>query len=109
MQRRWLFEGGYDYDAVASLQEQIHVSDSLATLLVQRGIKVKSDAEAFFRPQITDLHDPFLMKDMDLAVSRLVQAIDREEKVLIYGDYDVDGTTYVATVYGYLSSLYKGF
>jgi single-stranded-DNA-specific exonuclease len=109
MQRRWLFEGGYDYDAVASLQEQIHVSDSLATLLVQRGIKVKSDAEAFFRPQITDLHDPFLMKDMDLAVSRLVQAIDREEKVLIYGDYDVDGTTSVATVYGYLSSLYKGF
>lgn len=107
MQKRWLFEGGNDRDAVASLQEQINVPESIATLLIQRGVQTEQDALSYFKPKITDLHNPYLMKDMDKAVERLVQAIDREEPILIYGDYDVDGTTSVATVYGFLSEFYE--
>lgn len=107
MQKRWLFEGGYDQDAVASLQNEINVPESIATLLVQRGVKTQEEAKAFFKPKISDLHDPYLMRDMDKAVNRLVQAIDHKEPILIYGDYDVDGTTSVATVYGFLSEFYE--
>lgn len=106
MQKRWFFEGGYDQGAVASLQNEINVPESIATLLVQRGVKTEEEAKAFFRPKISDLHDPYLMQDMDKAITRLVQAIDLKEPILIYGDYDVDGTTSVATVYGFLSDIY---
>ena len=78
------------------------ISPVLAQLLVQRGIHTFDEAKRFFRPQLTDLHDPFLMKDMDKAVARLNQAIANKEKILIYGDYDVDGATAVALVYRFL-------
>ena len=109
MQKRWLFEGEFEYDAVLSLQQEVNISESLATLLVQRGVRSEEEAKSYFKPRISDLHNPFLMKDMDLAVARLNQAIRNEEKVMIYGDYDVDGTTSVATFFGFLSSNYSGF
>ncbi|MBR0334611.1 MAG: single-stranded-DNA-specific exonuclease RecJ [Bacteroidales bacterium] len=84
------------------LAEELGISPVLAQLLVQRGIHTFDGAKRFFRPQLTDLHDPFLMKDMDKAVARLNQAIANKEKILIYGDYDVDGATAVALVYRFL-------
>lgn len=107
MQKRWFFERGFDLDAVSSLQQEINVPDTIATLLVQRGISTQKQALSYFKPKITDLHDPFLMKDMDRAVQRLQQAIQNQEKILVYGDYDVDGTTSVATFYGFLSEFYE--
>lgn len=78
----------------------------MAHLLLQRGVSTYKEAKKFFRPQLSDLHDPFLMKDMDLAVSRIEKAISNNENILIYGDYDVDGTTAVALVSSYLQSFY---
>ena len=74
-------------------------------MLVQRGIVTFDEAKVFFRPSLSQLHDPFLMKDMDRAVDRVVQAIDNGEKILIYGDYDVDGTSAVALVYSFLRDI----
>ena len=82
-------------------------SPAIAELLVQRGITSVEQAERFFNPSLSDLHDPFLMKDMDKAVNRLNKAIGAKEKILIYGDYDVDGTTAVSLVYKYLRSIYS--
>jgi single-stranded-DNA-specific exonuclease len=87
---------------VESLSNQLAIGRSLASLLVQRGIRDFEEARHFFRPQLEGLHNPFLMKDMDKAVQRLNEAIEKQEKVLIYGDYDVDGTTSVALVYSFL-------
>ncbi len=84
------------------LAQRLDISPVLAKLLVQRGITTESDAENFFKPQLTGLHDPFLMKDMDKAVSRLNKALGNKERILVYGDYDVDGTTAVALVYKFL-------
>ena len=78
------------------LANELSISPVLAKLLVQRGIVTFDDARSFFRPDLNDLHDPFLMKDMDKAVERLTKAMQRNEKILIYGDYDVDGTTSVS-------------
>ena len=90
-------------DALASI---LQVEDLVAQLLLQRGITNYEDAKRFFRPQLTDLHDPFLMKDMDKAVERIEKAIAEQENILIFGDYDVDGTTAVALVSSYLESTY---
>jgi len=79
----------------------------IANLLVQRGIRTFSQAKDFFRPSLNRLHDPFLMKDMDKAVERILFAIDNKENILVYGDYDVDGTTAVALVYSYLGKFYN--
>lgn len=87
---------------VEELASQLSIERSLASLLVQRGVSTYATAKAFFRPQLDDLHDPFLMKDMDSAVQRLEKAVDSGEKILVYGDYDVDGTTAVAVVYSFL-------
>ena len=84
----------------------INVNNTLGTMLLQRGVDTFDKAKAFFRPQLTDFHDPFLMKDMDKAVARLQTAIAKREKVLIFGDYDVDGTTAVALFYGFLKQHY---
>lgn len=84
------------------LAKELDISPVLAQLLVQRGITTKSDADKFFKPQLKDLHDPFLMKDMDKAVDRLNKALQEKERILVYGDYDVDGTTAVALVYKFL-------
>lgn len=91
---------------VQQFAESIKVSETLATLLYQRGICTFDSAREFFRPSLDRLHNPFLMKDMDLAVSRLERAMLFEEHILIYGDYDVDGTTAVALFYGFLRTQY---
>lgn len=106
MQKRWVFEEGYDAELVTKLQEELDVSESIAALLLQRGIQSKSDALSFFKPKIKDLHDPFLMTDMRKAVDRLNLAIKEGQKVMVYGDYDVDGTTAVATFFGFLSQYH---
>ena len=89
------------------LATELSISPVLAKLLVQRGIVTFDDARSFFRPDLNDLHDPFLMKDMDKAVERLTKAMQRNEKILIYGDYDVDGTTSVSLVYRFLVKFYS--
>src|SRR3712207_2773104 len=89
-------------EAAKLLAKEIGISTALAHLLLERGITTATDAKRFFRPQITDLHDPFLMRDMNMAVQRLNEAMARKERILIYGDYDVDGTTSVALVYKFL-------
>ena len=90
-----------------ALAQELGISPVLGQLLVQRGITKAQDAKKFFRPQLPDLHDPFLMKDMDIAVERLNMAMGKKERILIYGDYDVDGTTAVALVYKFIQQFYS--
>lgn len=87
------------------LEKELNISSAAARMLVVRGIQTAEEARAFVRPSLDKLHDPFLMKDMDKAVERLHQAITQGEKILIYGDYDVDGTTAVALMYRFLSGI----
>ena len=91
-----------DVSIIKKLAQDLNVSEIISELLVQRGIKNFDEARLFFRPKISDLHDPFLMKNMSVAVKRIESAISRKEGVLIYGDYDVDGTTSVAMMYSFL-------
>ena len=91
---------------INELATALQVSKTIATLLLQKGISSFEEARQFFRPSLNDLHDPYLMKDMDKAVARLEQAIANEENILVFGDYDVDGTTAVSLVSGYLKSFY---
>ena len=107
MQKRWIFNEDFDGDAINTLQQELNVSPTLAKLINQKGISSFNEAKSFFRPTLDQLHDPFLMKDMDRAVNRLTEAIANEESILVYGDYDVDGTTAVATFYGFLSKFYQ--
>ena len=107
MQKRWKIKPQSNPEDVKELSSKLNNIDStLANILLQRGITDFENAKQFFRPSLDEIHDPFLMKDMDKAVERLQQAIDAGEKILIYGDYDVDGTTSVALVYSYLSNYY---
>jgi single-stranded-DNA-specific exonuclease len=107
METRWILNKSVDKQQVAEIVKALNIDENLATLLVQRGITNYDEAKVFFRPSLSQLHDPFLMKDMDKAVDRIVKAIDNGEKILIYGDYDVDGTTAVALVYTYLKKFFK--
>ncbi len=104
-EKRWTIKECNDKETVARLMNELGVDRLVATLLVQRGIKTYDEARRFFRPQISDLYDPFLMKDMDKAVARLSKAIADNEKILIFGDYDVDGTTATALMVRYLKSI----
>lgn len=104
MEKRWVINEPGDEETVTSLMESLGVDRVTANLLVQRGITGFDQAKAFFRPSLDDLHDPFLMKDMTKAVDRLEAAMEKQERVMVYGDYDVDGTTSVALVYTYLKS-----
>lgn len=104
MEKRWVINEPGDEETVGALMESLGVDRVIANLLVQRGITTFDMAKAFFRPSLDDLHDPFLMKDMTKAVDRLVIAMEKQERVMVYGDYDVDGTTSVALVYTYLKS-----
>jgi single-stranded-DNA-specific exonuclease len=110
MEKNWYFKPApllpNETEIVNNLINQLTISKSMATMLWQRDVKDFDEAKHFFRPQIEDLHDPFLMKDMDIAVNRLIKAVDENEKVLIFGDYDVDGTTAVALFYGFLKNYY---
>jgi single-stranded-DNA-specific exonuclease len=101
MEKRWVEWEVKNHTASAELQESLKIDAILADLLVKRGINSYEDAHSFFRPSLEQLHDPFLMKDMDLAITRIEQAIQAGEKILIYGDYDVDGTTSVALTYSF--------
>lgn len=94
-------------EAARALAKEIGISPILCKLLLERGIKTAAAAKRFFRPQLNELHDPFLMKDMDVAVERLNKAMGRKERILVYGDYDVDGTTAVALVYKFLQQFYS--
>jgi len=105
MQKSWIPKNSPDNMVVAALAEQLNVSHSIAYLLAQREVKSFESSREFFRPDLAQLHDPFLMKDMDVAVERLSEAIHRKENILVYGDYDVDGTTAVTLVYSFLTSL----
>jgi single-stranded-DNA-specific exonuclease len=92
--------------AIETLAREINVNPTLANMLINRGVESFEEAKGYFRPSLSQLHDPFLMKDMDLAISRIELAIQNEEKILVYGDYDVDGTTAVALVYSFLTGFY---
>ena len=96
-----------DEAAVQALQQALGIDPLFCRLLVQRGITTFEEARAFFRPSLQDLHNPFLMKDMDAAVERLDKALQRNERILLYGDYDVDGTTSVALMFAFLSGFYR--
>ena len=100
--RKWSVKAPADQETVDQLATELGIDRVLADLLVQRGVKTFEDARTFFRPSLDALHDPFLMKDMDRAVERLHKAISEGEKILVYGDYDVDGTTAVAQVYSFV-------
>jgi single-stranded-DNA-specific exonuclease len=102
MERIWNLKKQGDLNEIKHLSAALNVNMTIARLLVQRNIKTFNEAKAFFRPRLSDLHDPFLMKNMEKAVARLDLAIANQERVLIYGDYDVDGTTSVALMYSFL-------
>ena len=106
MEKRWVLMPTGNSETIQKLAGELNIHPILAQLLVQRGINTFEEAKHFFRPSLNDLHDPFLMKDMDKAVDRISNAILNKEKILVYGDYDVDGTTAVSLVYTFLHNQY---
>lgn len=106
MERRWNILTA-DQSAITALQQSLKISYTLTKILVQRGIDTFDKAKSFFRPQLSDLHSPWLMKDMEKAVDRILMAFEKKEKILVFGDYDVDGTTSVASMYQFLRSQYE--
>ncbi|MGZ3751792.1 MAG: single-stranded-DNA-specific exonuclease RecJ [Mucilaginibacter sp.] len=106
MNKRWSVREKPDNEDVIKLAGELTIDTVLSTLLIQRGITNYEDARHFFRPDLRHLHDPFLMADMERAIERIETAISSGEKILIYGDYDVDGTTSVAVVYSFFHKLY---
>jgi single-stranded-DNA-specific exonuclease len=106
MRYKWLIRpAGSPEDKEKLINEGLNVSNTILDMLVQRGISSYKDAESFFNPKLEDLHDPFLMKDMDKAIERLEKALETNEKILVFGDYDVDGTTSVAMTYAFLRQI----
>jgi single-stranded-DNA-specific exonuclease len=106
MQKRWnILQAGVD--KIASLRDALKINTVLCKILVQRNIDDFNKAKAYFRPQLSELHDPWLMKDMDKAVARILSAFEQGEKILVFGDYDVDGTTSVASMYQFIKSNYS--
>ena len=99
---KWIVKDPAPREKVEKLSAEVGIDRVLADLLVQRGVETFEQARSFFRPSLDDLHDPFLMQDMDAAVERLHKAVTSGEKILVYGDYDVDGTTAVALVYSFI-------
>lgn len=106
MEKRWVLIPKGNSETIQKLSEELSIHPILSQLLVQRGINTFEEAKNFFRPSLSDLHDPFLMKDMDKAVERISNAILNKQKILVYGDYDVDGTTAVSLVYTFLHNQY---
>lgn len=109
MNNKWIYQSptNGDIEAAKELSKQLGISPVLCRLLRERGIRTAEEAKSFFRPHLSELHDPFLMKDMDKAVARLNEAMGRKERILVWGDYDVDGTTAVALVYKFLQQFYS--
>ena len=104
---RWTIKPKPDSEKVNLLAQSLNVETFVASLLIQRGIETFDQAKQFFRPSLQDLHDPYLMKDMDKAVARIEKAIENNENILVFGDYDVDGTTAVSLVSSYLKTYYS--
>ena len=104
-EKRWILRKDYDLETVEKLAASLGVDKIIATLLVERGVTTFEEARRFFRPGLDQIHDPFLMKGMKEAVARINEAIDRQERIMVYGDYDVDGTSAVALVYSYFKEL----
>ena len=109
MNYKWNYEAPDPATAAAEeeLARQVGIHPALGKLLFDRGIRTEAEARHFFRPQLTELHDPFMMDDMQVAVDRLNLAMGRKERILVYGDYDVDGCTAVALVYKFLQQYYS--
>jgi single-stranded-DNA-specific exonuclease len=105
MKKRWVQAAAGDKETTDLLAQELNIDPSLANVLVQRGIHTFDEAKHFFRPALQDLHDPFLMKDMDKAIERIDLALESEERILIYGDYDVDGTTAVTLAYSFFEQF----
>ena len=105
MNKRWNILIGDD-EKEKALNQSLKINSTLCKILAQRGIDDFEQSRAFFRPQLIDLHDPFLMKDMAKAVDRISAAIDKNDKILIFGDYDVDGTTSVACMYQFICKIH---
>ena len=101
----WKIEENKDPQAIEQLSKELNVDKVISSMLIKRGIKTFNQAKDFFRPNIKQLHDPFLMKDMDKAVSRILQAIEEKESIMIFGDYDVDGTSSVALLSSFLNEI----
>jgi single-stranded-DNA-specific exonuclease len=106
MQKRWKILTP-DKQKSDLLQQSLKISPVICNILVQRGIETFEQSKKYFRPELSDLHDPWLMKDMDKAVERVILAINNKEKILVFGDYDVDGTTSVACMYGFLDKIHS--
>jgi single-stranded-DNA-specific exonuclease len=102
---RWTLKPEPHPKKIEVLSKELSVDRTIAKILLQRGVESYEEAKAFFRPSLSDLHNPYLMKDMDKAVARIEKALDQGENILVYGDYDVDGTTAVALVTQYLQSF----
>lgn len=107
MTKRWFINTLPPQEDITNLSQQLNINEVLATILLQRGINTFDEAQLFFRPKLEHLHDPFLMKNMDLAVNRIQQALEQGEKILLFGDYDVDGTTSVALLWSVMKSFYE--
>ncbi len=105
LKKRWVLKEADD-EIVENLSNELRLNSVICRLLVQRNVKTPSEVRAFFRPKYEHLHDPYLMKDMDKAIDRIEQAIIRKERIVVYGDYDVDGTSAVALVYSFLKEYY---
>ena len=101
----WVIKENNDNESVKTLSNELNISPILSSMLVNRDVKTFDQAKTFFRPNFEMLHDPFLMKDMSLAVERIQKAIQKNESIMIFGDYDVDGTSSVALLSLYLESL----
>lgn len=101
----WIVEQNNDKTTISSLSKELNIDPVISSMLVNRGIKTFNQAKDFFRPNLSQLHDPFLMKDMDLAVNRILKAIEGKESIMVFGDYDVDGTSSVALLSAYLTEL----
>lgn len=106
MQKRWRVLNA-EQEKVTSLQKELKVNEVICKILVQRGFDTFNKAKSFFRPQLSDLLNPWMMKDMEKAVDRILKAIKENERILIYGDYDVDGTTAVASMYQFITQFYS--
>ena len=104
-EKRWIIRKDYDLETVEKLAASLGVDKIIATLLVERGVTTFEEARRFFRPGLDQIHDPFLMKGMREAIDRINAAISKRERIMVYGDYDVDGTSAVALVYSYLREL----
>lgn len=105
METKWIVKPESNAETISRLAHELNIDSAIANLLAQREVENYKQAKSFFRPDIEKLHNPFLMKDMDKAVQRLQKAIENNERILVYGDYDVDGTTSVALVYSYLKDF----